>query len=92
VLNVRLAVLDRLETIGFDLESVPAEANQTRIQMRASSAFIRLIVDPLYFTFETASSKLVRLEGRVPPKVRRGGAWADFDARVEYQFVAPEYR
>jgi hypothetical protein len=51
-----------------------------------------VVVNPLFFTFETATAKLVRLEGRVPPKVRVGGAWRDFDARVEYRFVADAFR
>ena len=54
--------------------------------------FVGLVVDPVHFTFETATGKLVRLEGRVPPKVRAGSRWQDFDARVEYRFVAASYR
>jgi hypothetical protein len=92
VLRVRLAVLDRLETIGFDLQAVEAAPGQTRIRVKPSSFLVALIVGPLYFTFETATAKLVRLEGRVPPKVRAGDAWRDFDARVEYRFVAEAYR
>lgn len=92
VIGVRLAVLDRLETIGFDLQAASAQPGQTQVKMTASSFVISLIVDPLFFTFETATGKLVRLEGRVPPKVRDGASWQDFDARVEYQFVADAYR
>ena len=32
------------------------------------------------------------MEGRVPPKVHSGSAWADLDARVEYRFVAAAYK
>ena len=92
MLGVRPAVLDRLVTIGFQLQAVEARPGQTRIRMKPSSFLVALVVDPLYFTFETATGKLVRLEGRVPPKVRDGDAWRDFDARVEYRFVANAYR
>jgi hypothetical protein len=92
VLSVRLAVLDRLETIGFELEKVAAEPGQLRVRMTASSFIYRLVVDPLYFTFEASTGKLVRLEGRVPPKVAAGSSWEDLDARVEYRFVASTYR
>jgi hypothetical protein len=92
VLGVRMAVLDRLETIGFDLQAVPGSPGQTRIRMKPSSFFVALVVDPIYFTFEADTGKLVRLEGRVPPKVRQGESWRDFDARVEYRFVAAAYR
>jgi hypothetical protein len=95
-LPVRMAILDRLETIGFELERVTAADNQTRIRMRASSWIVRLAVDPIYFTFDTPTGKLARIEGIVPTKIRtrgwRGERWSDFDARVEYQFVADAYR
>jgi hypothetical protein len=89
---IRLAVLERLETIGFDLSAVESPPDQTRVKMTPSSFVISLIVDPLYFTFEAATGKLLRLEGRVPPKVLEGERWRDLDARVEYRFVADTYR
>lgn len=89
---VRFAVLERLETIGFEISSVAASAGQTRVKMKPSSFVIGLIVDPLYFTFDAATEKLIRLEGRVPPRQRRGDRLYDFDARVEYRFVADSYR
>ena len=92
VVPLRLAVLDRFETIGFELRSVAAAPGQTKVQMTASSFLYRLAIDPVFFTFETASAKLVRLEGRIPPKVKNGDGWANFDARVEYRFVADAYR
>jgi hypothetical protein len=92
VFGVRFAVLDRLETIGFQLQAVDAQPGQTRIRMKPSSFLVAMLVDPVYFTFESATGKLIRLEGRVPPKVRAGKAWRDFDARVEYRFVADPYR
>lgn len=89
---VRFAVLDRLETIGFELTEVEAATGQTRIKMAASNFLYAMVIDPIFFTFETATGKLVRLEGRVPPKLRKGDGWADLDARVEYRFVAEAYR
>lgn len=92
-LGVRFAVLDRLETLGFALTAVPSPVEgQTRVKMSASSFVIALAVAPVFFTFENEGGKLVRIEGRVPPKVRTGGRWADFDARVEYRYVAAAYR
>ena len=60
--------------------------------MKPSSFLVGMLVDPVYFTFESGTGKLVRLEGRVPPKVRAGKGWRDFDARVEYRYVAGEYK
>lgn len=92
VLDVRLGVLDRLETLGFELQAVEGEAGETRIRMRPSSLLLRLFIDPIHFTFDTASARLVHLEGRVPPKVRDGDGWRDLDARVEYRYVMAAYR
>ena len=91
VLRVRLAVLERLATLEFELQAVEAEPGRTRVRMKPSSLLLRLAVRPILFTFETATSKLVRLEGRVPPKIRAGRRWRDLDARVEYRYVAGAY-
>lgn len=90
--HVRMAVLDRMETIGFDLALGDGSEGETHVVMKPSSFFVRLAVQPIHFTFDTATKNLVRLEGRVPPKVWKSDRFADFDARVEYTFVAPTYR
>lgn len=94
-LSVAMGVLDRLETIGFRLQKVGSQPEQTSIRMRPSSWLVRLVMDPIYFTFD-GSGKLTRIEGLVPPKVHRstwrGELWDDFDARVEYTYVADAYR
>jgi hypothetical protein len=92
VVPVRLAVLERLETLGFELEAMPADPAQTQIRMSPSSFLIGLLVAPISFTFETSSSKLLRLEGRVPPKLFENDSWHDLDARVEYRYLATAYR
>lgn len=91
-LVVRFAVLDRLETMPFEFTAESAPDGQTKIVMKAQSALVALAIAPVHFTFETATGKLVRIEGRVPPKLLRDGALYDFDARVEYEFSAPAYR
>lgn len=91
-LGVRLAVLDRLETLGFELEAIPAPSGETHVRMRPSALLVRIAVNPVLFTFETASSKLLRLEGPVPTKLPTAAGLEDFDARVEYGFVAAQYR
>ena len=69
-----------------------AREGQVRVQMKPESFFVSLAMEPIFFTFDRQSGDLVRIEGRVPPKVRSGDGWAAFDARVEYHFVAPHYR
>lgn len=91
-LPVRFAVLDRLETLGFELRKAPSEPGQTRVEMVPASFFVGLLVQPVAFTFDATTDKLVRIEGRVPPKRVDGAKLRDLDARVEYSFVAATYR
>jgi hypothetical protein len=92
VLPVRMAVLDRLETIGFELQAVAAPAGQTRVRMKPSSFLLAAVIDPITFTFDTATGKLLHLEGRVPPRIRKGDKLNDLDARVEYRYITAAYR
>jgi len=91
-IEVRLAVLDRLDTYGFKLKAVEAGPGQTRIRMKPSSFLIAMAVEPLYFTFETETRKPIRLEGRVSPEVRDEDGWHAVDARVEYRLLSDAYR
>lgn len=91
-LPVRLALLDRLETLGFELQATSAAPGQTRVLASPSSWLISLAVDPIEFTFDDASGKLLHLQGRVPPKLWHDGDWENLDARVEYRYVAGAYR
>jgi hypothetical protein len=92
VVSVRFAVLDRLETLAFDLEATEAPRDQIRVRMQPSNLVLSALINPIVFTFDARTKKLLRLEGRVPPK-RRDGAWLkDLDARVEYTYLASEYR
>lgn len=85
VVPFRFAVTSRLETVGFELRRLPSAPDVVRIEMRPQSPLISLIVDPLVITWSSADRQLVSLDGRVPTRVFRDGAWRDFDAHVEYQ-------
>jgi hypothetical protein len=80
------------ETIGFELARVEAPSGQTRPRMKPTGPIIGLVVDPIFYTFDTKAQRLLRVEGRVPPKVRDGEWLRDFDARVEYTFIADVYQ
>jgi hypothetical protein len=62
------------------------------LQRPAHANGLGLAIDPIDFTFDTSTKALVRLEGRVPTKIREGEHWSDFDARVEYELMASSYR
>ena len=89
--NFRFAVISRLETVGFVLQKVSSSDTLVRIRMKASSAFIALMVDPIYLTF-SADRSLVSLEGRVPTKLKKWNGWTDLDAFVEYDNAARKFK
>jgi hypothetical protein len=83
---IRLGVVDRQETVGFDLSKVGDSAQgQAIIRMRPSSFIIRQLVNPLHLQFSKDQRKLVRLDGRSLVKRRDGSKWADFDVTTLYQ-------
>ncbi len=89
-LKARLAVLDRLETIGFqfkkesekELNGVPAVV----LKMKPSSMMIAAVVDPLLFTFSADGKRLLELEGRTNVKVMIDGKFKDFDGYTVYSY------
>jgi hypothetical protein len=62
------------------------------ISMRAKQAIVRAAVPPMRLVFDTATRKVLRYEGRVPPKVAKGHALRPLDARVEYAYASATYR
>jgi hypothetical protein len=92
-LKVRLAVLDRQETVGFqfkkesdkDLNGAPGVI----LKMKPSSVIISALVSPLYFGFAADGSKLLELSGRTSVKLKVDGKFKDFDGYTVYTYPAP---
>lgn len=86
--EVRFAVWDRLETVGFTLQRTgTAEKDGKKLlelRMKPTSFVIAAIVDPIYFWYSMDDKKLRSMKGRVSPKIQENGKWKDLDARVEY--------
>jgi hypothetical protein len=91
-LPVRMIVLSKMETYGFDIRREREEGGNTTFSITPSSFLVRLAVAPLSVTFDTASKQVVRYEGRVPPMEVVDGKLRELDARVNYTSVAPSYR
>lgn len=89
---VRMIILNRLETYGFDIRREADAGGTTRVSITPSSWFVRLIVAPLAVTFDSTTRNVVRYEGRVPPMKPAGGKLVDLDARVDYTMAVPTYR
>jgi hypothetical protein len=88
--KIRFGVIDRRETIGFELrkdrETIFNGTKAVVIRMKPSSFVIAALVDPLYFTFDEEGTRGLELRGRLPVKVKDGKSWADFDGRMVYKY------
>jgi hypothetical protein len=87
-IRVRMIVLNRKTSYGFDLRMKSQADGQTTFSSTPSSALVRLVIKPLYVVFANADRSLVRYEGRVPPMQKVDGKLRDLDARVEYRMAA----
>lgn len=90
--KVRLGVLDRLETIGFqfkkEADTLPSGGPGHLVKMKPSSVIISALVNPLRFGFDTEGHHLLELEGRTNVKVKVDGKWKDFDGYTVYSYPA----
>lgn len=87
--SIRYAVPDRKETVGFKYfksgEEKVEGVDCVKVTMKPSSFVIAALVKPLTFYIEKAEKhRLVRLDGRTPPKVQKDGKWKDYDAISVY--------
>ncbi|HEX5736949.1 MAG TPA: hypothetical protein VFY22_00445 [Hydrogenophaga sp.] len=91
-LPVRMAVLARMETLGFDIHKVESNDNVTAFQITPSHFLIRLVVSPLRVVFDNATRRVLRYEGRVPPMRANEQKLVDLDAVVHYHWDTDRYR
>lgn len=88
-LDIRYAVWDRLETVGFSLKKINEMQNEgerwLELRMKPSSFVIAALVDPIHLWYGLGDKKLKLMKGRVPPKILKEGRWRDLDAEVVYE-------
>lgn len=89
-LEFRFGSWDRMETVGFRIQKIKEEEGNIQLKMEASSGFIRAIINPLFFTYNSEGSKIVAYDGRVSPKRLVKNDYKDLDAEVVYQYVEPK--
>lgn len=87
--HMRFGVAERQETVGFkifkDSEKKEGDKDLIVMKMKASSFVIAALVSPLYFYFDKNTKKLMKLDGRTIPKMKKDGKWEDLDAVSYYQ-------
>ena len=91
-LPVRMIVMAKKETYGFTIRQSAQRDGRTGFSVTPSSLLVRLAVAPLRVEFDSNTRRLLRYEGRVPPRQNVGGKLEDLDARVEYTMVMANYR
>lgn len=88
--EVRFGALDRRETVGFEFFKIEEKTlngkEVMKVKMKPSSFIIAAIVDPLFFTFDKKTKRLVELLGRTAPKRKIGNSWKDLDADIVYEY------
>lgn len=83
-LAVRIAVWDRLETVGMDLNIVSdspfsKESNTVAIRMKPSNFIISKLVNPLFFKYDESKKVITMMRGRLPIKKQSGNDFEDLD-------------
>jgi hypothetical protein len=91
VIPFRYAVVNRLETFGFELSRVEAPRGQVKVTMRPSSFLVALAVRPIVITYDT-QGKLLTYEGTTPMKSEGHRTSPDFEGHVDYTLVAERFR
>ncbi len=81
----RYLVLPRRETVGFTFVKNSESTWQGQpvliLKMEPSSRIIAALVEPLYFSIQTAPPHhVLEYIGRTTPKIETGGQWRDLDA------------
>jgi len=80
----RYAVWFRKEVIGFKFSLDKVEGQNVTVKMIPSNLLYRSLVNPIYFTLDKTSQKVISIKGRSLPKIQMDGAWRDFDGLAKY--------
>ncbi|HAR44000.1 MAG TPA: hypothetical protein DCS07_15425 [Bdellovibrionales bacterium] len=88
-LEVRFAVLDRKDTVGFSLFKHGEEVVHGRaavvVKMKPTSFFISSVVKPMYFYFDKVTREMFYMKGRAAPKAKIDGKWQDIESESFYE-------
>jgi len=75
----------RKEAMGFRVQFDREDGGNVVFKMAPSNMLYRSLVNPIEFTFEKATKKLISIKGRTMPKVSKDGKLRDFDALIKYK-------
>jgi hypothetical protein len=91
-LELDFLALSRATYIGFTLEKTSDEGDLMKLRLAPASFLIRLLMDPIYLTYDRVTRKLLVFEGLTNiDRVVEGRELSDhYVARIEYRYSAPE--
>lgn len=85
-LKFRFGSWERMETVRFEVSKTAGGGEaEVELTMKPASFIIAAFVNPMKFRFAPDGSKLLRWEGRVPPKASSGPGWKDLEATIIYE-------
>lgn len=91
-IKVRLGVMDRLETVGFEftkVKEVNVDGEKALVlKMKPSSFFIAALVNPLHWSITEDGAHLLTIEGRTAPKLKSEDGLKDLDAESVYERIS----
>jgi hypothetical protein len=90
---LQLAVLDRLETFGFEIALKSKETDEWAFELRPTSVIVRFVVEPITFRFNPKTKRLRSFSGQLPPYRREGDEWKSLEglARVTRTGQLPKF-
>ncbi len=75
----------RKETVGFKFVFDKEESGKLVFKMVPTNMLYRSLVNPLFFTLDKTTKKLISVKGRTMPKIKDGSRWKDVDSFVQYK-------
>lgn len=96
-LKVRMAVLDRGRSYEFEVKKVRTEklANSETVvvlELKATSFFVRAMVDPMYFHLDPTNFELNSFEGKTSLRLKDGSTYKDLIARTVYHYNVNRFK
>jgi len=82
--KTRFVVMEIGGTVGFEFKKKAQTEREVTIEMRPSSFFVDMIVDPIEMVYDSVEKRMIRYRGRTPLKTLNGKKWDPVDSEIHY--------
>ena len=83
-IKAQFGVLELEDTITFNFKKKKFENGIMVVEMRPANVVIRMALSPMLLEFRESDKKVLRLTGRTPLKIAKGGQLSHFDSEILY--------